>query len=110
VLNKVHGSKPHWLCIVTEIGKKFAYLSFFNTIFLSTECFLPGSAAVLPLFFIGQLSKIFNTIFLSTEFTDKKENKTFLIYKEIQMGSGAKSYMTNGLLIYGEKFAHFLKY
>jgi hypothetical protein len=42
--------------------------------------------------------------------TDKKENKTFLIYKEIQMGSGAKSYMTNGLLIYGEKFTHFLKY
>jgi hypothetical protein len=24
--------------------------------------------------------------------TDKKENKFFLIYKEIQMGSGAKSY------------------
>ncbi len=24
--------------------------------------------------------------------TDKKENKIFLIYKEIQMGSGAKSY------------------
>ncbi len=42
--------------------------------------------------------------------TDKKENKTFLKYKESQMGSGAKSYMTNGLLIYGEKFAHFLKY
>jgi hypothetical protein len=43
-------------------------------------------------------------------YTDKKENKTFLKYKEIQMGSGAKSYMTNGLLIYGENFAHFLKY
>jgi hypothetical protein len=43
-------------------------------------------------------------------YTDKKENKTFLKYKEIQMGSGAKSYMTNGLLIYGEKFAHFLIY
>jgi hypothetical protein len=27
------------------------------------------------------------------EYTDKKENKFFLIYKEIQMGSGAKSYM-----------------
>jgi hypothetical protein len=26
-------------------------------------------------------------------YTDKKENKIFLIYKEIQMGSGAKSYM-----------------
>ncbi len=43
-------------------------------------------------------------------YTDYKENKIFLIYREIQMGSGAKSYMTNGLLIYWEKFAHFLIY
>jgi hypothetical protein len=34
--------------------------------------------------------------------TDKKENKTFLIYKEIQKGSGAKSYMRKGFLIYDE--------
>jgi hypothetical protein len=34
-------------------------------------------------------------------YTDKKENQTFLIYKEIQNGAVAKSYMTNGLLIYG---------
>jgi hypothetical protein len=34
--------------------------------------------------------------------TDKKENKTFLIHKEIQMGSGAKSYMRKGFLIYEE--------
>ncbi len=33
--------------------------------------------------------------------TDKKENQIFLIYKEIQNGAVAKSYMTNGLLIYG---------
>jgi hypothetical protein len=33
---------------------------------------------------------------------DKKENQTFLIYKEIQMGSGAKSYMWKGFLIYEE--------
>jgi hypothetical protein len=39
--------------------------------------------------------------------TDKKENHIFLIYKEIQSGAVAKSYMTNGLLIYGEIFAHF---
>ncbi len=32
--------------------------------------------------------------------TDKKENKIFLIYKEIQKGAVAKSYMTNGRLIY----------
>jgi hypothetical protein len=34
--------------------------------------------------------------------TDKKENKIFLIYKEIQMGSGAKSYLRKGFLIYEE--------
>ncbi len=33
-------------------------------------------------------------------YTDKKENQIFLIYKEIQNGSVAKSYMTNGLFIY----------
>jgi hypothetical protein len=45
-------------------------------------------------------------------FTDKKENKIFLIYKEIQSGAVAKSYMTNGLLIhvYREIFTHFLIY
>ncbi len=40
--------------------------------------------------------------------TDKKEKKIFLIYKEIQNGAVAKSDMTNGLLIYGEIFAHVL--
>jgi hypothetical protein len=43
-------------------------------------------------------------------YTDKKEKQIFLIYKEIQSGAVAKSYMTNGLLIYGEIFPHFLKY
>ncbi len=33
-------------------------------------------------------------------YTGKKEKKIFLIYKEIQEGSGAKSYRTGGLLIY----------
>jgi hypothetical protein len=40
----------------------------------------------------------------------KKENQIFLKYKEIQNGAVAKSYMTSGLLIYGEMFAHFLIY
>jgi hypothetical protein len=40
----------------------------------------------------------------------KKENQIFLIYKEIQKGAVAKSFMTYGLLIYGEIFAHFLIY
>jgi hypothetical protein len=31
--------------------------------------------------------------------TDKKQNKIFLIYKEIQMGSGTKSFMRKGFLI-----------
>jgi hypothetical protein len=29
------------------------------------------------------------------KYTDKKEKKIFLIYKEIQMGSGTKSYISN---------------
>jgi hypothetical protein len=39
--------------------------------------------------------------------TDKKENKTFLIYKEIQMGLGAKSYMRMGFLISEERCIFF---
>ena len=42
--------------------------------------------------------------------TDKKGNQNFPKYKEIQDGAVAKSYMTNGLLMYGEIFAHFLIY
>ncbi len=38
----------------------------------------------------------------SYEYTDKKENIIFLKYREIQMGSGAKSYMSKGFLIYEE--------
>jgi hypothetical protein len=36
----------------------------------------------------------------NVSYTDKKENEIFVIYKEIQKGSVAKSYMTNGHLIY----------
>jgi hypothetical protein len=46
----------------------------------------------------------------NSDYTDKKEIQIFLIYKEIQSGAVAKSYMTNGLLIYGEIFAQFLIY
>jgi hypothetical protein len=35
----------------------------------------------------------------------KKKKKIFLIYKEIQNGAVAKTYMINGLLIYVEIFA-----
>jgi hypothetical protein len=38
-------------------------------------------------------------------YTDKKK---FTYNKEIQNGALVKSHMTNGLLIYGEIFAHFL--
>ncbi len=37
----------------------------------------------------------------------KKENKIFLIYTEIQMESGAKSYMGKGFLIYEEMHKYF---
>ncbi len=41
--------------------------------------------------------------------TDKKEKKIFLIYKEIQTGAVAKSYMMNAFLIY-EKCANIQSY
>jgi hypothetical protein len=40
-------------------------------------------------------------------YTDKKINKIFKIYKEIQMISGAKSYIRKGFLIY-EKMRKYL--
>jgi hypothetical protein len=39
-------------------------------------------------------------------YTDKKEKKIFLIYKEILSGAVAKSYMRKGFLIY-EKMRNF---
>jgi hypothetical protein len=42
-------------------------------------------------------------------YTDKKERKKFLTFKEIQKGAVAKSYMTNGLLIY-DKYLHISSY
>ncbi len=43
-------------------------------------------------------------------YTVKKDKYIFLTYKKLQNGSGAKSYMTNGLLIYDKIIAHFLIY
>jgi hypothetical protein len=40
----------------------------------------------------------------------KKENQIFLIYKEIQMGAVAESYMTNGLLPYMVKHLRISSY
>jgi hypothetical protein len=42
--------------------------------------------------------------------TDKKENEMFLIFKEIQMGSVAKSYMRKGFLVYEEMRKYFTVY
>jgi hypothetical protein len=43
-------------------------------------------------------------------YTDKKGRKVFLIYKEIQSGSGAKSYMRKGFLKYGEMHKYLVIY
>jgi hypothetical protein len=40
-------------------------------------------------------------------YTDEKENQTFLIYREIQSGAVAKSYMRKGFLIYQEMPKYF---
>ncbi len=43
-------------------------------------------------------------------YTDKKENQIFLIYKEIQSGAVAKSYMRKGFLIDKEMHKYFPRY
>ncbi len=40
-------------------------------------------------------------------YTDKKENNIFLIYREIQSGAVAKSYMRKSFLIYEEMGKYF---
>ncbi len=52
----------------------------------------------------GTLSKVlpYQILIHFSLYTDKKENNIFLIYKDIQMGSVAKSYMRKGFLIYEE--------
>jgi hypothetical protein len=52
-------------------------------------------------------AQFFVQIFIHGVYTDKKVNKIFLIYMEIQMGSGAKSYMRKGFLIYEEMHKYF---
>ncbi len=47
------------------------------------------------------------TVKVSKEYTDKKENQIFFIYKEIQSGAVAKSYMRKGFLIYEEMRKYF---
>jgi hypothetical protein len=43
-----------------------------------------------------------NPYFFTISYTDKKENQILLIYKEIQSGAVAKSYMREGFLIHEE--------
>ncbi len=43
-------------------------------------------------------------------YTDKKEKKIFLIYKEIQKGAVAKSYIKKGCLIYEAKCTNIYPY
>jgi hypothetical protein len=43
-------------------------------------------------------------------YTDKKRKQNVPHIKEIQMGSGAKSYMRNGFLIYEEMRKYFTIY
>jgi hypothetical protein len=44
---------------------------------------------------------------MGDSYTDKKENQIFLIYREIQSGAVAKSYVTNGLLTPQKKVHEF---
>ncbi len=65
---------------------------------------------LLPIWDIMDLDPFFCTKNINAKLPTlmKKENQILFIWKEIQSGAVAKSYITNGLLIYRELFAHFL--
>jgi hypothetical protein len=69
-----------------------------------------GHHAVRIIYTFEKMFKYVSCVVRARAHTDKKENQNFPIYKEIQNGAVAKSYITNGLLIYGEIFPHFLIY
>ncbi len=58
-------------------------------------------------------TRILVTAFIAIQlvyYTDKKENNIFLIYKEIQSGAVAKSYVRKGFLLYDEMRQYFRIY
>ncbi len=59
----------------------------------------PSAMAIHATYLIYHIMHVYATVH-----TDKKGNQIFLIYKEIQTGSGVKSYMTNGFLIYMTRY------
>ncbi len=81
-----------------KIDFSLTFLSLFTFSFINFNFIVPKLSHLCRWFRFAQLAK--GKKF--RPYTDKKENKTFLIYKEIQMGSGAKSYMRKGFLIYEE--------
>ncbi len=65
--------------------------------------YVPNMNFVVYLLF---LTSVIN-VFWFMHYTDKKEYKIFLIYREIQSGAVAKSYMRKGILIYEEMRKYF---
>jgi hypothetical protein len=57
--------------------------------------------------FLSSVMFEYTVVYKRDYYTDKKENKIFLICKEIQMGSGATSYMRKGFLIYEKIHKYF---
>ncbi len=88
---KPHVKKYHPYIIEVETCNKTSFLHSVNVYGRSTLVFANLDTCLNP--------------FSLPRYTDKKENQIFLIYAEIQIGSGAKSFMrkgVKGLLIYEE--------
>jgi hypothetical protein len=71
-----------------------------------------GLFSMLYLFFLGNTfakTHTFSSLSLKLNYSVliKKENKSFLIYKEIHSGAVAKSYMRKGFLIHEEMCKYF---
>jgi hypothetical protein len=68
---------------------------------ITTKCSVRSEKSALYFEEFTSLRKSVAVSFQINLHTDKEEKKILLTYQEIQSGSSAKSYITNGLLIYG---------
>ena len=89
----------------------FDPLHIINAVWVGSPITLKEQYLAISHMIFEQKEKIFKILICHLDtLTKRKSNFPHTVYKKIQSGAVAKSYMINGLLVYGEIFAHFIIY